>query len=53
MDYILKHTIEKVYITVTNRQHCRKKRRYIAMDKNTEQLLNDYNKTQKIIYKSN
>lgn len=52
MNYILKHTREKVYLTVVNRQHCRKKHRYIAIDQNTRQLLNDYNKTQKIIYRS-
>jgi hypothetical protein len=52
MNYILKHTKEKVYITVVNRQRPKKKHRYIELSKSIKQLLNDYNKTQKVIYRS-
>ena len=50
MNYILKHTTEKVYITVTNRQHDRKKTRYLCVDSNSEKLLKEYNQSQNIIY---
>ena len=52
MNYILKHTHEKVYITVTNRQRPKKKHRYIELNETVKQLLEDYDKTQKIIYRS-
>lgn len=54
MNYILSHTNQKVYITVVNRQHkARSKKRYIAVDNNVKNILNNYNKEQakKIIYK--
>ena len=52
MEYILSHTTEKVCITVVNRQRPKKKHRYIALDNNVKHLLDDYQKKQKIIYKS-
>jgi antibiotic biosynthesis monooxygenase (ABM) superfamily enzyme len=52
MEYILSHTTEKVCITVVNRQRPKKKHRYIALDDNVKHLLSDYQKKQKIIYKS-
>ena len=52
MNYIQRHTKEKVYITVINRQHCRKKHRYVELTNNVQQLLDEYNQQQKIVYQS-